>query len=135
MKIEFNPDPHLAETVQRAMMCAPAACDRDVHCGRMAVALRDCFRQAHAQGWNGAPLPSVPPPASWPASFSVGDYVRKTGRGGCWRGKVVGWYRSSDTQEGYVVESMFEPGSKHIYPASALEPWTPNHSTKADQAE
>ena len=103
MLIEFIPDPHLAETVQRAMTCAP--------------------------------LPSVPPPASWPASFSVGDYVRKTGRGGCWRGKVVGWYRSSDTQEGYVVESAFEPGSTHIYPARALEPWDPNHSTKADQAE
>jgi len=128
MLIEFMPDPQLAETVQRAMMCAPVACDRDVHCGRMALALRDCFRQAHAQDWNGAPLPSVPPPASWPASFAIGDYVRKVGRGGCWRGKVVGWYRSSDTQEGYVVESAFERGSTHIYPASALEPWNPEQT-------
>ena len=138
MKIEFIPDHQLEEAVQRSMTCAPTVCEREVHCGRMALALRDCFLQAYAQGKNCAPLPPLPPPSNAGTSlFSIGDYVQKrvTKNGVYWRGVIVGWYLSTNGEEGYVVESMFEPGSKHIYPASALEPWTPNHSSKADQAE
>ena len=54
--------------------------------------------------------------------FRYGDLVKKRS-GGSWRGKVVGYYRTSLTPEGYAVESAFEPGSVQIYPATALEPW------------
>ncbi|MEP6791393.1 MAG: DfrB family trimethoprim-resistant dihydrofolate reductase [Ramlibacter sp.] len=60
---------------------------------------------------------------SWPQthrSFAPGDTVRKT-RGSNWHGRVVGWYSTALTPEGYAVESEREPGSVQIYPASALE--------------
>lgn len=56
------------------------------------------------------------------AKFRLGDWVKKRS-GGRWRGKVVGWYQTSLTPEGYAVESAFEPGSVQIYPVTALEPW------------
>lgn len=67
---------------------------------------------------------TAPPRPDWPDrhTFRIGDKVRKRG-GGCWRGTVVGWYRTRTTPEGYAVESAFEPGSVQIYPAAALEPW------------
>jgi len=52
--------------------------------------------------------------------FYVGDFVRKV-RGSQWRGRVVGWYSTELTPEGYAVESSTERGSVQIYPASALE--------------
>ena len=58
----------------------------------------------------------------WPAShatFKRGNLVRKT-KGSQWRGKVVGWYSTALTPEGYAVESSSEVGSVQIYPASAL---------------
>ena len=60
--------------------------------------------------------------ASWPSThtkFALGDRVQKD-RGSSWHGQVVGWYRTSFTQEGYCVESEREPGSVQIYPAAAL---------------
>ena len=60
---------------------------------------------------------------SWPAThktFGIGDNVRKV-RGSQWRGRVVGWYSTDLTPEGYAVESDTERGSVQIYPASALE--------------
>ena len=60
---------------------------------------------------------------SWPdthKTFGAGDKVRKV-RGSQWRGRVVGWYSTELTPEGYAVESDTERGSVQIYPASALE--------------
>jgi dihydrofolate reductase (trimethoprim resistance protein) len=60
---------------------------------------------------------------SWPAThrtFGMGDKVRKV-RGSQWHGRVVGWYSTELTPEGYAVESNTERGSVQIYPASALE--------------
>jgi hypothetical protein len=51
--------------------------------------------------------------------FKYGDRVKKKSGSG-WHGKVVGFYHSSLTQEGYNVESEREPGSVQLYPASAL---------------
>ena len=53
-------------------------------------------------------------------SFQLGDFVRKT-KGAQWHGKIVGWYSTELTPEGYAVESFTEKGSVQIYPASALE--------------
>lgn len=52
--------------------------------------------------------------------FKLGDRVRKI-RGSQWKGRVVGWYSTQLTKEGYAVESDTEVGSVQIYPASALE--------------
>ena len=65
--------------------------------------------------------------------FQLGDQVAKI-RGSSWHGRIVGWYSTSLTPEGYAVESDHEPGSVQIYPAAALEqsckstflaPWPP----------
>ena len=57
----------------------------------------------------------------WPfATFKEGDRVRKKS-GSSWHGRVVGWYSTALTPEGYVVESEREPGSAQIYPVAALE--------------
>jgi len=59
----------------------------------------------------------------WPDThqkFKMGDNVRKV-RGSQWHGRVVGWYSTELTPEGYAVESDTERGSVQIYPASALE--------------
>jgi dihydrofolate reductase (trimethoprim resistance protein) len=59
----------------------------------------------------------------WPdthRTFGMGDNVRKV-RGSQWHGRVVGWYSTELTPEGYAVESDRERGSVQIYPASALE--------------
>src|ERR1700741_2897609 len=60
-------------------------------------------------------------PEGWPADaeFKPGDLVMKKGRAS-WRGHIRGWYRTELTALGYAVESMYEPGSVQIYPASAL---------------
>jgi len=69
-----------------------------------------------------------PEPVAWmPAThstFGIGDMVRKV-RGSQWRGRVVGWYSTGLTPEGYAVESANEAGSVQIYPAVALELWSP----------
>lgn len=70
-------------------------------------------------------LPSGQP--EWPAThrtFGYGDHVCKS-KGSQWHGKVVGWYRTELTPEGYAVESAFEEGSVQIYPVGALVPWAP----------
>lgn len=55
---------------------------------------------------------------SW--SYQLGDLVTKV-KGAQWTGKVVGFYKTDLTPEGYCVESIFEPGSVQIYPVSALD--------------
>lgn len=54
--------------------------------------------------------------------FQLGQYVRKT-KGSQWHGRVVGWYSTELTPEGYAVESDTERGSVQIYPAAALTLW------------
>lgn len=51
--------------------------------------------------------------------YRMGDRVTKT-KGSSWTGRVVGFYSTSLTQEGYAVESENEPGSVQIYPVGAL---------------
>jgi dihydrofolate reductase (trimethoprim resistance protein) len=53
-------------------------------------------------------------------TFKTGDLVRKKS-GSEWEGRVVGWYSTDLTPEGYAVESMIHKGSVQIYPAKALE--------------
>ncbi len=54
------------------------------------------------------------------AVFRLGDLVRKKS-GAAWQGRVVGWYSTKLTPEGYAVESEAHPGSVQIYPVAALE--------------
>ncbi len=54
------------------------------------------------------------------AAFGLGDRVRKKS-GAAWQGRVVGWYSTKLTPEGYAVESEAHPGSVQIYPVAALE--------------
>lgn len=59
----------------------------------------------------------------WPEThrtLGMGDLVRKV-RGSQWHGRVVGWYSTELTPEGYAVESERESGSVQIYPVAALE--------------
>lgn len=59
---------------------------------------------------------------SWPSThkkFGLGDKVLKF-RGSRWKGRVVGFYSTELTPEGYAVESDTETGSVQIYPAAAL---------------
>jgi dihydrofolate reductase (trimethoprim resistance protein) len=55
------------------------------------------------------------------ATFGLGDRVRKKS-GAAWQGRIVGWYSTQLTPEGYAVESEAHPGSVQIYPVAALEP-------------
>ena len=52
--------------------------------------------------------------------FKLGQTVTKT-KGSKWTGKIVGFYSTDLTPEGYAVESSTETGSVQIYPASALQ--------------
>lgn len=63
-------------------------------------------------------LRSTPAPDAL-RTFQLGDRVTKT-KGSSWTGRVVGFYSTSLTPEGYAVESENEPGSVQIYPVSAL---------------
>lgn len=58
--------------------------------------------------------------ADRPWSFQMGDRLRKK-KGSSWQGRVVGYYTTELTPEGYAIESEREPGSVQIYPVSALE--------------
>lgn len=52
--------------------------------------------------------------------FRMGDLVKKTS-GSEWEGRVVGWYSTEQTKEGYAVESSAHRNSVQIYPVTALE--------------
>jgi dihydrofolate reductase (trimethoprim resistance protein) len=60
----------------------------------------------------------IQPP--FPARFGLGDRVRKKS-GAARQGRIVGWYSTQLTAEGYAVESEAHPGSVQIYPVAALE--------------
>ncbi|MEZ2220715.1 hypothetical protein [Rhizobium sp. RCC_161_2] len=51
--------------------------------------------------------------------FKLGERVSKT-KGSSWNGPVVGFYSTSMTPCGYVIESDREPGSCQLYPEAAL---------------
>ncbi len=53
-------------------------------------------------------------------TFFIGSRVRKRS-GSEWQGRIVGWYSTALTPEGYAVESEHHAGSVQIYPATALE--------------
>lgn len=52
--------------------------------------------------------------------FKLGDLVAKRS-GSSWVGRVVGYYQTALTPEGYCVESYYHNGSVQIYPAAALQ--------------
>lgn len=53
-------------------------------------------------------------------TYDLGDKLQKKS-GSKWRGKVVGFYSTDLTPEGYALESILEEGSVQIYPLKALE--------------
>jgi len=61
---------------------------------------------------------SIYKPLGW--RFDLGETVTKKS-GSSWTGKVVGFYTTDLTPEGYAVESATEKGSVQIYPVKALE--------------
>lgn len=72
--------------------------------------------------------------SAWPrthATFRLGDLVEKK-RGSTWHGRIVGWYATQLTPEGYAVESIFEHGSVQIYPAAALQKHDPEQDLVID---
>jgi hypothetical protein len=73
----------------------------------MSVSMLERFANLVAHGMSGN-------------KFNRGDHVRKI-KGSRWQGKVVGFYSTNLTPEGYAVESETEHGSVQIYPAAALE--------------
>ena len=66
-------------------------------------------------------LPTVERYEQKAGPFLMGQRVRKKA-GANWQGRVVGWYSTVLTPQGYAVESEFHPGSVQIYPVSELEP-------------
>ena len=53
--------------------------------------------------------------------YKLGQHLRKK-TGSQWEGKVVGFYSTELTPEGYAIESSTHAGSVQIYPKNALEP-------------
>ena len=53
------------------------------------------------------------------AKFKIGDRVKRS-PGSEWQGRIVGWYSTTLTIEGYAAESETHRGGVQIYPASAL---------------
>jgi hypothetical protein len=54
------------------------------------------------------------------ARWRIGTYVEKK-FGSSWRGRVCGYYSTSNTPIGYAVESIYDPGAVQIWPEAALE--------------
>lgn len=78
-------------------------------------------RLAMEQGSDGLGAPMARPFAlPVTAVFRLGDRVRKKS-GAAWQGRIVGWYSTTLTPEGYAVESEAHQGSVQIYPVAALE--------------
>ncbi|WP_376781290.1 hypothetical protein [Stutzerimonas kunmingensis] len=86
--------------------------------------VRDCSASCavwNSQGRSRVPLYAVPIAQTAPqGKFRMGDLVKKS-TGSEWEGRVVGWYSTEQTKEGYAVESSAHRNSVQIYPATALE--------------
>lgn len=76
---------------------------------------RDRFRDWQVPVYA-APIAQTAPQGK----FRMGDLVKKS-TGSEWVGRVVGWYSTEQTKEGYAVESSAHRNSVQIYPAKALE--------------
>ena len=72
-----------------------------------------------AQGETRMGEPVIPQTAPQ-GKFRMGDLVKKS-TGSEWIGRVVGWYSTEQTKEGYAVESGAHGNSLQLYPAKALE--------------
>ncbi len=75
-----------------------------------------------AAAWNtrlASPQPTADRSEAEARTFTLGDRVFKS-KGSSWTGRVVGFYSTSLTPEGYAVESENEAGSVQIYPRAAL---------------
>jgi len=79
---------------------------------------REAFRAALVEAYRANQLAVIGPDAM-ERKFAIGDRVTKT-KGSKWTGRVVGFYSTDLTPEGYAVESENEPGSVQIYPAAAI---------------
>jgi dihydrofolate reductase (trimethoprim resistance protein) len=77
-------------------------------------------------------LRQAPDTARIAGQFKLGDRVTKI-KGSKWSGRVVGFYSTDLTPEGYAVESETETGSVQIYPASALANKAPNVSQEGER--
>lgn len=74
----------------------------------VAQAIREAEAPAYERGQRGAGR-----------QFQLGERVTKI-KGSSWTGRVVGFYSTSLTPEGYAIESETERGSVQIYPAAAI---------------
>ena len=79
------------------------------------VAEITALKRQLAETLKNAALSGASSDARWP----LGMMVHKT-KGASWRGRIVGYYSTDLTPEGYCVESAHEPGSVQIYPRAAL---------------
>lgn len=82
-------------------------------------------REPRLLSWNVLPngehrLYTRPAQTAPQGKFRMGDLVKKS-TGSEWEGRVVGWYSTEQTKEGYAVESSAHRNSVQIYPAKALE--------------
>lgn len=75
--------------------------------------------QGRYEGWKLARI-TRPAQTAPQGKFRMGDLVKKS-TGSEWEGRVVGWYSTEQTAEGYAVESSAHRNSVQIYPAKALE--------------
>lgn len=54
-------------------------------------------------------------------TYKMGDKLKKKS-GSEWSGKVVGWYSTEQTPEGYCIESDCHKNTVQLYPLQALIP-------------
>lgn len=115
------------ETQLRAALTRPAQTEQQP-VGHV-YTMQPCFpgepMRAHAQLHVALPagtkLYAAPIAQTAPqGKFRMGDLVKKS-TGSEWEGRVVGWYSTEQTPEGYAVESSAHRNSVQIYPAKALE--------------
>lgn len=64
-------------------------------------------------------MQTIPTPHGY--KYRFGTMLTKKA-GASWTGRVVGFYSSILTPEGYCVESIHEKGSVQLYPEQALVP-------------
>ena len=81
--------------------------------------LRSDLQDKLQQTLSGKCLHQIEEPSPY-KTFQLHDRVRKKS-GSQWQGRVVGYYSTELTPEGYAVESETHKGSVQIYPAKALE--------------
>jgi len=97
----------------------------EITCSKCETKVVGVTEEEAVQLWNDqeprTSLTETPPSFA----YSMGQRVTKT-KGSSWTGKIVGWYSTKLTPEGYAVESENEPGSVQIYPIKALQKSSPD---------